>query len=102
MTTVTIITTVTITTRARNLGYGWSSTPTGVGCQIEIPTETATGGLRTVEHAMERAHRICSGGVFWREAMFVGGRRVLLDGSVWGLTSELRRDGYATVRLADR
>ncbi len=89
---------VTITTRARSLGYGWSATPSGIG--IKTPVEECTGGLRTVERARARAAKRCSGGVFWREALFVGGHRVLSP--VGDVISELRRDGNATVRLAER
>jgi hypothetical protein len=76
---------VHVSTRSRNLGYGWTneveqSEPNRSGHRHlrvrQVTRPEVTGGLRTVQEERTRAGKLCSGGVSWREAYFVGGRKV--------------------------
>jgi hypothetical protein len=94
--------TVTITTRARNLGYASSSTPTGRNTEIEQPAAPrVTGGIATIERALAYDHRIYSGGVFWRNELFVGGARVVREfpTTIRHILDELRENGSVTVTV---
>jgi hypothetical protein len=71
--------TATISARSRNLGYGWrtdaESTPRGLRIR-DIAAPQVEGGLASVEREMAYRHRVCGPGGYYREALFVGGRRV--------------------------
>lgn len=77
--------TATITRRSRNLGIGWRNTPRQVynhetgksWLEIEeVTTPSVTGSYKQVLAEYRRAKRINSGGLEWRAAFFVGGRRI--------------------------
>lgn len=96
---------VTITRRSRNLGYGWNNTPGtmrlsngGTTSYIPRPDHPGVqGGPRTIFEERHHAARINSGGVWWSEALFVGGRLVYenVDQVLW----ELREMGTTQVHL---
>lgn len=89
---------ITVTSRARNLGFAFSTVPTGNGTQITKPTRpSVVGGLRTVEAEMERMGRVVNGGTFYRAVWFVGGREVTEGGR--DMVYFLREHGKATVRV---
>ena len=101
---------IRITTRNRNLGYGATATTrqrqnpiTGVTwLEIAEPVESVTGGLATVEHERAEYERTYGGGTDWREALFVGHRRVdSSDYRVRDILRDLREYGHASVRLVD-
>ncbi len=78
-----MLTTTTITKRSR-LGYGWTNKAVraddGVHSVIaEVRRPAFTGTLRAVTIERADALSICSGGLFWNEALFVDGRRVVDD-----------------------
>ena len=99
---------IVITTRNRNLGYGWTNQPRQHReflrgrevsyLAIEEPVLQVRGGLRTIERERDRALRINRGND-WREALFVGARRVVDD--YIGMTlAALREYGSAVVDVA--
>lgn len=94
-------TTVTITRRIRNLGFGSSSQPTGRGTEISaVETPDVVGGLAAVEAEADRVRRVYSGGVHYRIALFVGGKRVrATKDDVWMALAELREFGTATLTV---
>lgn len=95
--------TVKITTRARNLGFGSDSTPTGRGTEIrDVERPDVVGGLRTIEAECARVQRVYSGGTHYRIALFVGDKRVYADKTDTLLAiAELREFGETIVTLAD-
>ena len=99
----------TITTRSRNIGYGstahceqrWNDSRTLSRLEVALPSEHARGGIATVERAHAESRNIYSG-LTWRESLFVGGRRVKMDGySVAEMMEMIREDGSLTVELTD-
>lgn len=113
MATQTATTTI-ITPRTRNLGYGWSHTPTTVRPRPGIehytivgPTVPSTvGSLRDVEADRESARR-GNDTAEWVERLFVNGQPVVLarivqearpeTGSSYVPQFEVTRDGRASV-----
>lgn len=76
-TTTTAPKTLTITRRSRNLGVGWSNTPSGRGTAITPPTgPSVVGTLRDVQAEYERAVALHSGGTHWCVCFYVGETRV--------------------------
>jgi len=69
---------VKITRRNRNLGFGWSTTPTGKGTSIEMPKRPGVrGSAATVEREIAYMGEIVGTDTFCNTAMFVGSRRVI-------------------------
>jgi hypothetical protein len=87
----------TISSRSRNLGYGWRTdaeqTLQGLGVRA-MTAPDAVGGLRTIEAEIEYRRRVCGPRGYYREALFVGGRRVR---AVWG---DLFREDRAAYEAA--
>lgn len=65
-----------ITRRSRNLGIGWSNSPTRDGRIAPPDGPSVVGSLRDVSAEYDRARRLHSGGVHWTAAFYVGGQRV--------------------------
>lgn len=64
---------LTVTRRSRNLGYAWSTTPTGKGTEIEKPAKPqVVGSVSAIEAEVKSMHRATSGGVFHRQVLWVG------------------------------
>ena len=64
--------------RSRKFGWGWTTSPTGQGTSIEIPTSpdyTGTLGQLRQDRADDRAFHSL-GGAFYNTAWFYGGRRI--------------------------
>lgn len=70
-----------ITRQSRSLGY-WHSADSAAE-----PRPIVVGGLASVERERRRAIALYSGGIHWREALFVGDRRIACSAV-----------GYPTVR----
>lgn len=80
-----------ISRRSRNLAYGWSNQPVqryndrgDSYLDIEAPAAPREqGGLATLQRQRRERMTYCSGGAYYSEALFVGGRRVVsVDGLV--------------------
>ena len=100
-------TTKTITRRSRNLGIGWSNTPTRDGRYIEPVTEpSVVGTLRAVAAEYDRARKLHAGGTYCTAAFFVCGERVVAEDFLLAMSSLLapgQRDdwGHTPRYLAD-
>lgn len=99
--------TAKITRRTRSLGYGWTTQPRRDRAAIEdVRAPTVRGSWREVAKERARCHRITSGGTWYREALYLDGRRVVacrtLDtGSPAGdVLAALEEYGEAIVELA--
>ena len=96
--------TITITSRTRNLGYGWTTAPDRTAKTASILPVTAPivkGGIKAVETELERRRKVTSGGTWYNEALFVGGKPVDTDNSqsVDWILSRIRATGSCTVTL---
>jgi hypothetical protein len=93
--------TIKITRNSKNLAFGWSNTPLRNKAEIEsVESPSVVGNWRVVCAELDRARRINSGGVWFRFALFVGGKRV--QGPSWEITAALaglESDGHATVEV---
>ena len=91
---------ITVTSRARNLGFAFSTVPTGNGTEITKPSKpTVYGGLRAIEAEMERMGKVVSGGTYYRAVWWVGGREVVDGGR--DMIYFLREHGKAVVRVQE-
>lgn len=80
---------IEITRRSRNLGYGWNTTPTGNGPEIEATTTpNVTGGWKAIFAEIERKNKICGHSTYHTTAFFVGGKKVV-DPSLKEIIDEL-------------
>lgn len=111
---MTTTTTVTITRRSRCLGYGVTSHVARDGRSIQRPGEQYAG-LTARTLLAGRARRIRGvggnpggGGVYYREAVFVGGKRIVFDdhtdfGSLlWNLQSLVEGDTDAVTVTVEK
>ena len=63
---------VKISAKSQNLGFGWSSVPSGKGTEIVPPDKPmVTGGLQSIEREMEFARKLNNSN-FWVGMLFVG------------------------------
>lgn len=92
--------------RTRKLGYGWTTRPDGRdGRSIEeVPAPNVVGGLAAVRKERAERMRTTSGGVFYREALFYDGKRILgihdaLDVSL--LLHEIEAGIHTEIEVAD-
>lgn len=91
---------ITVTSRARNLGFAFSTVPTGNGIEITKPSKpTVCGGLRAIEAEMERMGKVVSGGTYYRAVWWVGGREVVDSGR--DMIYFLREHGKAVVHVQE-
>lgn len=68
---------IRISTRSRNIGFGWSCIPTGKGTEITKPTKPDVyGSLKAVEAEVKQMLKTCSGGIWYRCVLWVGGVEV--------------------------
>lgn len=97
-------TTTRITLRSQNIGYGWTIKAVrgadGRSVIADVTKPCITGRVRDVKAERENRIRATSGGLYFREALFVNGCRVLSD-DVADVLLDLDLDGYATVTIAD-
>ena len=96
-----------VTTKTR-FGYAWTSTvsrcPVTGGAMIRQPTkpEATNLGWRQLKAARAHAARLNSGGTYWSETVFVGGRPVAgvhVHEAASSLINALECDGYAEIEL---
>ena len=66
-------------TRRTHFEYGWTNEPSGNGTQIKAPQRQMRGVWSAVCREQEHAMRINSGGVSWRERLWLKGQMVLTD-----------------------
>lgn len=104
MTTTTTTTRITITRRMTTLGYGWTTRPSGEGSGIQNVTRpSVVGGWRAIEAEHGERIRATSGGVYYREVLFVRGSRVVADSmDVSTILAEIAECGSAIVDVETR
>lgn len=92
---------IKITRRSKNLGYGWTTEPVSGSSTPriqDVKRPNVTGTLRAIEAEYRRRANITSGGVWYRDALYVGGRRVVNE-TVRNVLAELDTFGSCTVEV---
>lgn len=95
---------ITINRQSKNLGYSWTTAPTGHGTEIEsVNKPDVKGGWKVIFKEIEHHNNICGNSTFNNTAFFVSGKKVIqprlseIIDKLWNYPTDHRMDEIEVV-----